>query len=130
MFLQNQFFFFRVYFKISDRMNCIIFTWNPKRERFEMCRSLFTKRITHVLMVFHFLYSFAATYVFVAMKMKGFWTISLAFHIVIITTTWYCLLFRCFYTTKAKELVSFLNIVILLEKRHLHSKFAYYFSRW
>jgi len=124
MFLQNQFFFFRFYFKIMDPMKCIIFTWNPKLEYFEMSRSLSTKIICHVLIFFEILYLCAATYVFIVMKMKGLSTISSAFHILLIAASSYSLLFRCFYTTKAKELVSFLNIGIHLEKRHLHSKFA------
>jgi len=124
MFLRNQFFFFRFYFKIMDRMNCIIFTWNPKIEYFEMSQALSTKMISHVLIVFQFLWICAATCVFLAFQIKGLPTISLAFHLLTITLNFYFLLFRCFYTTKAKELVCFLNSAILLEKRHLNSKFA------
>jgi len=125
MFLQNQFFFYRFYFKIMDRMNCIIFSWNPKLEYFEMSRSLSIKRISYALIVFQFVYMCAASYVFLIIKMKGLSTTSLAFHLVILTCSWYCLLFRVFYTTKAKELVCLLNTAILLEKQHLHSKFEY-----
>jgi len=128
MFLQNQFFFYRFYFKIMDPMKCIIFTWNPKLEYFEISRSLSTKRISHALIVFQVLYLIAATYVFLVMKTKGLSTMSLAFHLATITMNWYCLIFRCFYTTKAKELVSFMNTAILLEKRHLQSKCAHKFN--
>jgi len=128
MFLKNHFFFFRFYFKIMDPLKCIIFTWNPKLEYFEMSRSLSIKRISYALIVFQFLYSFAATYVFLAMKIKGLSTISLAFHLVILACNWYLLLFRCFYTTKANELVGLMNIAILLEKRHLHSKFDHWLN--
>jgi len=127
MFLKNQFFFFRVYFKIMDRMNCIIFTWNPKLEYFEMSRSLSTKIISHALIVFQFMCLCAATYVFLIIKMKGLSTVSLAFHLLAITATCYLLLFRCVYITKSKELVCFLNIAILLEKRVFSSKFAHSF---
>jgi len=125
MFLQNQFFFFRFYFKIMDPLKCIIFTWNPKLEYFEMSRSLSTKIICHVLIFFEILYLCAATYVFFVMKMNGLSTISSAFHILLITASWYSLLFRGFYTTKAQSLVSLMNTAILLEKRHLHSNFAH-----
>jgi len=124
MFLQNHFFFYRFYFRIMDPMKCIIFTWNPKLEFFEMSRSLTIKIICHSLLVFHFLYLCAATFVFLAMNVKGLSTMSLALHLTTITMHWYTLLFRCFYTTKAKELVSFMNTAILLEKHHLHSKFV------
>jgi len=125
MFLQNQFFFYRLYFKLMDRINCIIFTWNPKVEYFEMSQSLSRKRISHALIGFHILHSIAATYIFLVMKINVKMTLSLAFHILLITMNWYCLLFRCFYTTKAKELVCFMNSAILLEKRHLNSKFPH-----
>jgi len=124
MFLQNQFFFYRFYFKIMDPMKCIIFTWNPKLEYFEMSRSLFTKRISHALIAFQLLYMCAATNAFRVLKIKGLSTMSLAFHLVIITGNWYCVLFRCLYTTKAKELVSFMNTAMFLEKFQFHSKFA------
>jgi len=122
MFLQNQFFFYRFYFKIMDPIKCIIFTWNPKLEYFEMSRSLFTKRICVTLNVFLILHSLAATFIFLVMKMKGQSTMSMVFHLLFLTMSWYCVPFRIFYTTKAKELVNFMNIAILLEKRHSHSK--------
>jgi len=125
MFLKNQFFFYRLYFKIMDRMNCIVFTWNPKLEYFEMSQSLLTKRVSHVLIVFHFLYLCVATYVFVAIKMRGQSTMSLAFHLPFLIANWYSLLFRSFYTTKANELVCLFNSAILLEKHHIHSNFTH-----
>jgi len=128
MFLQNQFFYFRFYFKIMNPMKCIIFTWKPNKEYFEITRSSSTKRISQALIVFQFLHLCAATYVFLFMKIRSLWTISLAFHLVFLTCHWYCILFRCFYTTKAKELVSLMNIAIHLEKRHLHSEFTRYFN--
>jgi len=70
MFLRNQFFFFRFYFKIMDRMNCILFTWNPKVEYFEMSQALSTKMISHVLIVFQFMWMCAATCVFLAIQIK------------------------------------------------------------
>jgi len=125
MFLQNQFSFYRFYFKIMDRLNCIIFTWNPKREYFEISRSLSTKRFCYALIVFHFLYLAAASYVLLVMKNKGLSTMSLALHPPLLLVNWYCLLFRSFYTTKATELVCLFNSAILLEKRHIRSNFVY-----
>jgi len=130
MFLQNQFFFYRFYFKIMDPMKCIIFTWNPQLKHFEMSRSLFTKRISHAPIALHFLYMCAATHAFLVLKMKGLSTMSLAFHLAILTANWYCLLFRCLHTTKAKDLVSLMNTAILLEKLHFHGKFAQQLNTW
>jgi len=125
MFLQKQFFFYRFYFKIMDRMNCIIFTWNSKLKYFEMSRSLSKKRLCFALSVLHFLYMCAATYVFLVMKMKGLSTISLALHLPYLIVNWYCMLWRFFYTAKARELVCLMNSAIHLEKHHLNSKFEH-----
>jgi len=128
MFLQNQFFFYTLYFKIMDRLHCIIFTWHPKLECFEMSRSLSTRRFCYALTAFHFLYVCAATYVLLVMKMKGLSTVSLGLHLSLLTVNWYNLLWRCFYTTKAEELVCYMNSAILLEKRYINSKFTHYMN--
>jgi len=122
MFLRNQFFFFRTYFKIMDRMNCIAFSWNPIRDFFELSQSSARKKLCYTLSNLHFLYMCAATYVFISWKIRDeFSTVSLASHLTFLTSQWYCLLFRRSYTTKAHELVELMNSAILLEKRHFYS---------
>jgi len=132
MFLQNQFFFFRIYFKVLDCMNCIVFSWNPKLEYFELNRPLYTKILCYFLIGFQFLYLCAASFVLLGLKKRDrdLSTVSLALHLLLLTSQWYCLLFRSFYTTKANELVCYMNTSILLEKRHFHSKFLYQLNPW
>jgi len=123
MFLRNQFFFFRVYFKILDKMNCIVFSWNQKLEYFELTRSLSNKIICYCLTGFHFLFMCVASYVFQGLKMKGANSdVYLALHLTILIAAWYGLLFRSCYTTKAEGLVKLMNHAIFLEKFHFHSK--------
>jgi len=105
MFLRSQFFFYRIYFKITDPIKCIIFSWNPKLENFELSRSSFPKTICYALIGFNILYLCAATFVFVGLRRidTHLSTVSLASHFLIVTSQWYCLLFRSLYTAKAEK---------------------------
>jgi len=124
MFLQNQFFFFEIYFQLVDHLRCITFSWNTKLESFEMTKSLRVKCFSYGLLLLHFIYMTASSYVLLNLKLKGteVSTISLVFHLYVITGFWYLFLFRSFYTTKARDLVCIMNAIIRLEKQHLQSK--------
>jgi len=124
MFLRSHFYFFKTYFQCMDRFNCIIFSWNPKVEFFEMKKSFSFRTICYSLVGLHFFYMCASSYVFVGLRLKGeeLSILTIAFHLLGIIAGWYLLLLRSFYTTKASELVCIMNSIILLEKLHFHSK--------
>jgi len=111
-----------------DPKNSVIFSRNPKREVFELSRSSYTNAICYGLTGFNFLFMCAASYVFLGLKMNQTnWDLCLAMHLTILTTSWYALLFRTFYTMRAKEPVELMNSAILLEKRYFRSKLPYSF---
>jgi len=124
MFLRSQFFFFKAYFKLMDRLNCVIFTWNPKLAVFETRESIRSRKICYTLVGLHVLYMCASSYVFLSLKSKekNLSTLSDAFHLLVVLASWYLLIFRSFYTTKADELICSMNSIILLENRHFSSK--------
>jgi len=125
MFLQSQLFFYEKYFKIMDRLRCIIFSWNPQLERFVLRKSFVTRCSCYFLVGFHLVYMIASSYVFLTIKFKGteLSTISIAFHLLCVVSNWYCFIFRFFYTTKASELVCIMNGIIHLEKQHFNSMY-------
>jgi len=124
MFLKNQFFVYELYFKIMDSLSCITFTWNSKLQIFAMTKSICRRQFCYSLIGLHFIYMCAASYLFLHLHVNGtnFQTAFLACHYMLLTSNWYCLLFRSLYTTKASELVSMMNSIALLEKVHLSSK--------
>jgi len=124
MFLRSQFYFFKTYFQCMDHLHCIIFSWNPKIEFFEMKKSFISRTICYVLVGLHLAYMCASSYVCVEVISKGeeLSILSVVLHLLGTIASWYLLLFRSFYTTKASELVCIMNSIILLENLHFHSK--------
>jgi len=124
MFLRSQFFFFKIYFQLMDYLYCIIFSWNSKLELFEMRKSLVCRNISYGLVVLNLLYMCASSYVLWDLKSTGkdLSIFSIALHLLGVVGSWYLLLLRSLYTTKAGELVCLMNSVILLENQHLQSK--------
>jgi len=127
MFLRSQFFFYRIYFDLLNRTNSFIFTWNPKKECFEMFKSVVPKSVSYASICFNSVHSFAASYIFLVLWLKKTEpsTISIAFHFLGLTATCYSFLWRSLYVIKASELICIMNKIILLEKLHFRSKPIY-----
>jgi len=126
MFLQSQFFFYEIYFKMMDRLRCIILSWNPELERFELSKSFVTKYFCYSLVGLHLAYMIGSSYILLSMKFRGMElsTISISFHLLCIVGNWCCFVFRFFYTTNARELVCIMNSIVLLERQHLNSTYC------
>jgi len=124
MFLRSQFFFYRVYFQLLDHLKCIIFTWNPSTEYFEMNKSLAVRSFSWSLVILHLIYMCGSSYILFIFNLNemGVSTISIVFHLLVNTGNWYWCIFRVLYTHKAEDLVCIMNSLILLEKFHFKGK--------
>jgi len=127
MFLRSQFFFYKIYFDLLDRSNSLTFTWNPEKEGFEMKKPLVPKIVSCTSIFSHLIHFFAASYIFLILRLQGTETstISIAFHFLGLTASCYGFLWRSLYVINARELISIMNTIILLEKFHFRSKQTY-----
>jgi len=125
MFLQRQFFFYRMYFLLVDNLKLVRFTWNPRKHNFihkERTHWIFFR---YILLFSNFLYMINATAIFAILltnnNKDNFFLINITFHIFGLAVGWCFLLFRYMYTFETEDLVQFLNTILSLEKDHLRS---------
>jgi len=127
VFLRSQFFFYKTYFHLVDRLNCLTISWNPEKEFFEVNNSLRSKTISYATICFNLIYFLAASYIFITLILQETENsiVSMAFHFLALAATCYPFLWRSLYVIKAKDLICIMNRIILLEKLHFRSKFIY-----
>jgi len=124
MFLRSQFFVYKIYFGLLDRLHILTVSWNLEKECFEMKKSLLSKQISYTTICSNWIYFIAASYIFLMLKVSGTETstISITLHFLALTGTCYTFLWGSLYVIKASELVCIMNKILLLEKLHFHSK--------
>jgi len=127
MFLRQQFYFYKIYFRLADFFKLLPITWDSSQNIFKLKNAKLRRLLIRILLASNFLYMIRATFVFAVVASNthnspGF-LVNIVFHILGLGVSLYLLLYRCLYTFTVHDIIQLMHAMIKLEDDKLCSKF-------